>query len=136
MKTNEISIKVYQGKQIQASFYVLSRGNHSGKILSAPCPNCYAITAPPELAQLVQATAQILYLSGKLTPLLRGSVIEFVSIASYKKAFFHLWQTINLEKLQKATATLSALQQYLESIQSQQITVRQLIKTTALAALK
>ncbi len=136
MKANEIQIKVYQGKQTAASFYVLSRGNHSGKVLSKPCPNCYAITTSPQVAQLVQATAQILYLSGTLTPLLRGSVIEFISISCYKKAFFHLWHTINFDKLQKATVTLSALQQHLNTIQSQQNTIRQLIKHTALAALK
>ena len=135
MKT-EIKIQVYNGKPSSAAVYVLSRGGNSGKVLNQPCPNCYAIQAPPEMLSEVRAVAQILFISEKLRPFLRGSVIEFVTVKAYRKEFLKLWHSLSAEKISQAAAQLAALEAYAATVQAQFATLRQLRKSIAFAALE
>ncbi|MBP9589226.1 MAG: hypothetical protein KBE40_08925 [Bacteroidales bacterium] len=135
MKT-EIQIKVHNGTEKKSAVYVLSRGQNSGKPLANPCPNCHAIQAPAERLAEGRAVAHILFISGKLNPLLRGSVIEFVTVKAYRKAFLKLWHSLSAEKISQAAAQLAALEAYAATVQAQFATLRQLRKSIAFAALE
>lgn len=73
MQESEIKINVFNGNTIENAVYVLSRGKNTGKVLSQPCPNCYAISVPKTSASEVKAVANILFVSGKLKPFSRFS---------------------------------------------------------------
>lgn len=135
MKTN-IEIKVHNGTETTPAVYVLSRGQNSGKPLAKPCPNCYAIQAETESLSEVRAVAHILFVSGKLKPFLHGSVIEFVTVKAYRKAFLNLWQSLPIEKVIETAQALAQLEQQTEILRKQLLLLAQLRKMTAFAALK
>lgn len=136
MKTLSIQIKVYNGKPQSNVIYILSRGSHSGKVLNQPCPNCYTIQSDESFLPVIRATAHVLYLSGSLSVLLRGSVIEFITVSDYRNAFLNLWHSLNSEKILQTASSLSALENHLAVIQKQQKLILQLIRATAFSALK
>lgn len=107
----EIKIKTHNGKENTSAVYVLSRGQNSGKPLNKPCPNCYEIQAPTDSIAKIRAVAHILYVSGKLRPFMRGSVIEFVTIGSYRKAFLQQWHSLDSETISKTAQVLQQLEQ-------------------------
>lgn len=109
MKLNDINIKTYNGTPSGTAVYVLSRGTNSGKVLDAPCPNCYEITAAAEVLPKIRAVAQILFCSGHLRQYLHGSVIEFVRIEHYRLQFYRFWNNISPDVLEKTAEALNAL---------------------------
>lgn len=136
MKKTEIKIQVHNGKENHSAVYVLSRGKNSGKPLAKPCPNCYAIQAPPEILSEVRAVAQILFVSDNLKPLFRGSVIEFVTVKAYRKQFLALWFSVSPAVVSQAAQALADLECRQTVIQEQLVLLRQLRKAIAFAALK
>ncbi len=136
MQTTEIKISVFNGNTIENAVYVLSRGKNTGKVLSQPCPNCYAINIPKASTSEVKAVANILFVSGKLKPFFHGSVIEFVTIENYRKVFFQLWRILSPEKVEQTARQLSAIDLYQVQIQKQLKTISQLRTAVAFAALE
>jgi hypothetical protein len=136
MQTEEIKISVFNGNTIENAVYVLSRGKNTGKVLSQPCPNCYAISIPQASTSEVKAVANILFVSGKLKPFLHGSVIEFVTVENYRKLFLQLWRILSPEKVEQTAKQLSALDLYQLKIQQQLKTISQLRTAIAFAALE
>ena len=66
-------------------FFILNKGNNSGKPLIAPCPNCFVIQCKidSEKEQLYWL-AFSLWQSRAFYPFLRGSVIPFVVLRDVK----------------------------------------------------
>jgi hypothetical protein len=76
------SLKCYQPTILKASFYIQCKGEHSGKPLKKPIPNCFACYSENEnLFSLVYA----LYVGGYFKIYLKGSVIPFITIDETKK---------------------------------------------------
>jgi hypothetical protein len=99
-------------------------------------PNCYAITAPAEQLALVRSVAFILFQSVRLRPLFVGSVIEFVRLDDYRKAFISLWQSLNPQRVEAATKQINAVEQKTARLQKQIKLLAQLRKAIAFSALK
>lgn len=94
-------------------FFILNKGNNSGKPLTVPCPNCFVIQF-----QSLDEKEQVYWLSYSLWqskayyPFLRGSVILFLVLRDVK---FCLWDGLNKvdknpEQFEKAVATLQSLE--------------------------
>ncbi len=94
-------------------FFILNKGNNSGKPLSAPCPNCFVIQCKCEAEK-----EQIFWLSYSLWqskafyPFLRGSVIPFVVLRDVKSCLLDGLNkaTENPAKFEKAVSTLRSLE--------------------------
>jgi len=66
-------------------FFILNKGNNSGKPLSAPCPNCFVIQFQNETEkEQVYWLMYSLWQSKAFYPFLRGSVIPFVVLRDVK----------------------------------------------------
>lgn len=136
MQITEIKISVFNGNSIENAVFVLSRGKNTGKVLSQPCSNCYAISVPNATTSEVKAVANILFISGKLKPFFHGSVIEFVTIENYRKMFLQLWRILSPEKVEQTARQLSAMDLYQVKIQKQLKAISQPRTAVAFAALK
>lgn len=75
-----MEIKSYNGQK--ADFYIQSHGNHAGRPLLKPIPNCFAIYTDRNFAfEIVFA----LYAAKRFEVLIVGSVIPFVRLYEVKK---------------------------------------------------
>ncbi|MBN1463020.1 MAG: hypothetical protein JXQ69_00940 [Paludibacteraceae bacterium] len=86
-----LSIKTHRAVSIyiQPHFFILNKGNNSGKPLLQSCPNCFVILCNNEedkeqLYWLVMG----LWQSKAFYPYLKGSVIPFVTISDVKQCVF------------------------------------------------
>jgi len=70
----------------QPHFFILNKGDNSGKPLTKPCPNCFVVQLQTEAEkeQLYWLTFG-LFQAKAFYPLLRGSVIPFVVIAEVRQ---------------------------------------------------
>ena len=95
-------------------FFILNKGNNSGKPLAVPCPNCFVIHF-----QCEEVKEQIYWLSYSLGqskafyPFLRGSVIPFVVLRDVKSCLLDGFDKMNENPAQfeKAVAALQGLEQ-------------------------
>jgi hypothetical protein len=68
-------------------FFILCKGNNSGKPLSEPCPNCFAlVTKSDEDRQFLYSLCFGLWKAKSFHIWLKGSVIPFITIGDCKKA--------------------------------------------------
>jgi hypothetical protein len=68
-------------------FYILCKGNNSGKPLNAPCPNCFVLTAKSEEEKkFFYSLCFGLWNAKSFEYFLRGSVIPFITIGDCKQA--------------------------------------------------
>lgn len=66
-------------------FFILCKGNNSGKPLLSPCPNCFSIQFQSEAdKEQVYWLLFCLWQSNAFYPFLRGSVIPFVVLRDIK----------------------------------------------------
>ncbi|MDD4991134.1 MAG: hypothetical protein PHR83_02770 [Paludibacter sp.] len=92
-------------------FFILNKGNNSGKPLTVPCPNCFVIQFQSE-----EEKEQIFWLSYSLWqskafyPLLRGSVIPFVVLRDVKSCL--------LDGLNKANENPAQFEKAVEALRS------------------
>ena len=74
-------------------FFILNKGNNSGKTLLSPCPNCFSIQF-----NCNQDKEQVFWLlfclwqANAFYPFLRGSVIPFVVLRDMKSFINENWQ--------------------------------------------
>ncbi len=67
-------------------FFILNKGNNSGKPLLSPCPNCFVIQFENvDDKECVYWILWCLWQSKAFYPLLRGSVIPFITIGDFHK---------------------------------------------------
>ena len=95
-------------------FFILNKGNNSGKPLVASCPNCFVIQFKCE-----KEKEQIYWLSYSLWqfkafyPLLRGSVIPFVVLRDVKSCL--------LDGLNKANENPAQFEKAVEALRSLEV---------------
>lgn len=104
-----MKIRVYNGtttppEENETVFYIQSKGNHSGRPLKEPIPNCWEVRT---FRSVDFEILYIIYESKILSVFLRGSVIPFLSLSEYKKIIdpilkkaIHENRIINLHYLQ------------------------------------
>lgn len=93
-------------------FFILNKGNNSGKPLLSPCPNCFSIQF-----NCTQDKEQVFWLlfclwqSNAFYPFLRGSVIPFVVLRDIKSCINdNLNRAANKpEKFQKMVESFQAI---------------------------
>jgi len=94
-------------------FFILNKGNNSGKPLLAPCPNCFVIQCKTdsEKEQLYWLSYS-LWQSRAFYPFLRGSVIPFVVLRDVKSCL--------LDGLNKANEKPAQFEKAVEALRSLQ----------------
>ena len=66
-------------------FFILNKGNNSGKPLLAPCPNCFVIIAEnQEQSDQLRTLCYALWQCRAFEQYLHGSVIPFITIRSFR----------------------------------------------------
>ena len=106
-------LKSYSPKQeiLNPHFFILNKGNNSGKPLLSPCPNCFVIQFQcPEEKEQVYWLLYSLWQSNAFYPFLRGSVIPFIVLRDIKSCI--------QENLDKATINPAQFQTMVTSFQS------------------
>ena len=94
-------------------FFILNKGNNSGKPLLAPCPNCFVIQCKTDSEkEQLYWLAYSLWQSKAFYPLLRGSVIPFVVLRDVKSCLSDGLNKANANPVQfeKAVSTLRSLE--------------------------
>ena len=94
-------------------FFILNKGNNSGKPLIAPCPNCFVIQFQcEEEKEKIYWLLYSLWQSKVFYPLLRGSVIPFVVLRDVKSCLLDGLNKANENPAQfeKAVAALRSLE--------------------------
>ena len=94
-------------------FFILNKGNNSGKPLCVPCPNCFVIQFQCESEkEKIYWLLYSLWQSKAFYPFLRGSVIPFVVLRDVKSCLLDGLDKANGNPAQfeKAVATLRNLE--------------------------
>lgn len=95
-------------------FFILNKGNNSGKPLSAPCPNCFVIQFQNEIEkERVYWLIYSLWQSKAFYPYLRGSVISFVILRDMQECIADGLEKIEINpgQFQKVVETLRSLEE-------------------------
>ena len=135
-------IKSYNptGTRPEHHFYVLCKGLNSGKPLNSPCANCFIVSAgTKEETETIYWLSFAMWKVRAFHPLLRGSVISFITIRDYRQCLASARQTIGSapERLQKVVIVLKQLDEKEESARAQikaicqlrSLVLQQLLKT-------
>ena len=111
-------------------FFILNKGNHSGKPMNEPCPNCFVcICSSEEEREMLYWLVMGLYQGRVFEQYLCGSVIPFIRINDVKKelnwlSFNHTAKLIQYKKkviaIQKVQQAKNTILQQLQSLQSLQ----------------
>lgn len=120
-------------------FFILNKGNHSGKPMNDPCPNCFVcICSSEEEKEMLYWLVMGLCQGRVFEQYLCGSVIPFVRINDVKKtlnwlSFNHTAKLIQYKKkviaIQKVQQAKNSILQQLQSLQSlQKVLVSDLMK--------
>jgi hypothetical protein len=94
-------------------FFILNKGNNSGKPLLAPCPNCFVIQLQNETEkEQVYWLLYSLWQSKAFYPYLRGSVIPFVVLRDVKSCLLDGLDKMEAKPAQfeKAVSVLRSLE--------------------------
>ena len=119
-------------RPVKASFYIQSKGLHSGRPLVDPIPNCFAVTTElPYLKELVYA----LYTARKFEHFIIGTVVPFIHLGNVKMLLDESLRcyTPDKEKIFKQIRTVDEL---LKNTESKLDKVKQLKQAFAMQVLK
>ena len=108
-------LKYYNQKEEirKPHFFILNKGNNSGKPLSAPCANCSVIQFQNETEkEQVYWLLYSLWQSKAFYPFLRGSVIPFVVLRDVKYCIMDGLEKVdaNPAQFEKAVSVLRSLE--------------------------
>ena len=95
-------------------FFILCKGNNSGKPLLSPCPNCFSIQFQSEAdKEQVYWLIFCLWQSKTFYPYLRGSVIPFIILRDMKNCIQSALDKSdrNPEQFKKMVATFQSMNQ-------------------------
>ena len=120
-------------------FFILNKGNHSGKPMNNPCLNCFVcVCSSEEEKEMLYWLVMGLCQGRVFEQYLCGSVIPFVRIKDVKKAlnwlsFNHTAKLVQYKKkviaIQKVQQAKNSILQQLQSLQSlQKVLVSDLMK--------
>ncbi|MBU3823121.1 hypothetical protein KO566_13745 [Flavobacteriaceae bacterium XHP0103] len=107
LKTHQIG-RTYS----QPHFFILNKGQNSGKPLINPCPNCFVVTAPTEEEKnTLYHLSMMLQIGGFYAYYLKGSVIPFISIDDCRNTLKDGYTSLLNEskELQKHISIVSAI---------------------------
>jgi len=105
-------------------FFILNKGNNSGKRLVAPCPNCFVIQFQSEEdKEQIYWLSYSLWQSKAFYPFLRGSVIPFVVLRDVKSCLLD-----GLNKVDEKPAQFEKTVAALRSLEAMEKKFRQNIK--------
>ncbi len=109
------SIKSYRSGVVynMPHFFILNKGNNSGKPLLAPCPNCFVIQFKSEKEkEQIYWLSYSLWQSKAFYPFLRGSVIPFIVLRDVKSCLLDGLNKANENpsQFEKAVAALHSLE--------------------------
>lgn len=109
-------LKSYNPKKeiLKPHFFILNKGNNSGKPLLSPCPNCFVIRFQcEEEKEMVYWLLHSFWQSRAFYPYLRGSVISFVVFRDMKKCIQEGLERAegNPDKFLKAVEALRSLEE-------------------------
>jgi len=108
-------------------FYVLCKGNNSGRPSATPCPNSFAVCADTQEAkETLYWLSYAMWKGNAFHPFLRGSVIPFITIHDYRQQL-----TGALRSLQPSSATIEQVINVLRQLDDQEAQARERIKTIA-----
>ena len=103
-----------QKKEIRnPHFFILNKGNNSGRPLAVPCPNCFVIQFQcEEEKEKIYWLSYSLWQSKAFYPFLRGSVIPFVVLRDVKSCLSAALNKVdeNPAQFEKAVAALRSLE--------------------------
>jgi len=110
-----IIIKSYRSGVVynMPHFFILNKGNNSGKPLTVPCPNCFVIQCKSESEkEQIYWLSYSLWQSKAFYPFLRGSVIPFVVLRDVKSILLDGLNKAdeNPEQFEKAVTALRGLE--------------------------
>ena len=94
-------------------FFILNKGNNSGKPLTVPCPNCFVIQFQcEEEKEQIYWLIYSLWQSKAFYPFLRGSVIPFIVLKDIKSCLLDGVEKVakNPAQFEKAVAALRSLE--------------------------
>ena len=94
-------------------FFILNKGNNSGKPLTVPCPNCFVIQFQcEEEKEQIYWLIYSLWQSKAFYPFLRGSVIPFIVLRDIKSCLLDGVEKVakNPAQFEKAVAALRSLE--------------------------
>ncbi len=94
-------------------FFILNKGNNSGKPLTVPCPNCFVIQFQcEEEKEQIYWLIYCLWQSKAFYPFLRGSVIPFIVLRDIKSCLLDGVEKVakNPAQFEKAVAALRSLE--------------------------
>ncbi len=107
LKTHQIG-RTYS----QPHFFILNKGQNSGKPLINPCPNCFVVTGPTEEEKnTLYHLSMMLQIGGFYAYHLKGSVIPFISIDDCRNTLKDGYTSLLNEskELQKHISIVSAI---------------------------
>jgi len=110
-------LKTYNQKDAirNPHFFILCKGNNSGKPLLSPCPNCFSIQFQSEAdKEQVYWLIFCLWQSKTFYPYLRGSVIPFIILRDMKNCIQSALDKSdrNPEQFQKMVATFQSINEF------------------------
>jgi hypothetical protein len=125
------SLKSYNPKEEirNPHFFILNKGNNSGKPLITPCPNCFSIRFQSEVdKEQLYWLMYSLWQSKAFYPYLRGSVIPFVVLRDMKKCILE-----GFEKAEANPAQFNKAVEALRNLEAMEKKCRQNLKMIQLA---
>lgn len=123
-----MTIKQYNGQQ--ATFYIQCKGEHSGRPLRKPIPNCFAIfTEIPNAFELAYAA----FISKSYHRYLKGSCQPYIRIADAKEILSYSLSKVtdqkreNLKKIEQIDIAIIKLKEQLRLLEQIKIGTAQSI---------
>ena len=120
-------------------FFILSKGNNSGKPLEKPCPNCFVCLCKDENEkQILYWLFYGLWEGAYFKPFLTGSVISFIRLDNLKEVATMAWAKIELQPQQfnKNISLIQMLNEKDKVIQAQIKLIKQTKKALMYQVLK
>lgn len=119
-------LKFYNQKEEirKPHFFILNKGNNSGKPLLSPCPNCFVIQFQSETEkEHLYWLMYSLWQSKAFYPYLRGSVISFVILRDIKECIAD-----GLKKMETNPGQFQKVVEALRSLEEMEKMFRQNLK--------
>lgn len=114
-----------------SSFFILSRGRHTGRPAYSPNPNCFVFTCAPQDIYCYYWLVYTLWITRRFEPFLKGTCIEFARVADVRQLIAE--STPHIEHIETVVSNLQKLQ-LLESKYKKQLGLIAVARRTLLKA--
>lgn len=111
----------------QPHYFILNRGNNSGRPMNEPCPNCFAVTTETEeQRESLFYLCQSLQIGRYFSYYIKGSVIPFITIDDTRKVLNTAIKNYKQQQWELKVKKLKQITVYEENLKNQLIVVAQL----------